>query len=337
MRVLNTLVAAAVAFFPAQAFAQCDPGERVTKFSLVTSLQGHPKGEAALAFADRVNSELDGKLCVEVFGNSELYNDTDVFDAILNGDVQFAAPGVTKFGKYTQQFELFNLPFLFDGPLHVMEFLNSDVAAEMTAGLTDHGFVGMGYWANGMRQMSATVPLRLPLDARGLTFRVSSSSPVTAEVMRRMEITPKKLSFSKVYDALKTGEVQGQENTWANIQTKEFYLQQAAVTETNHTYIGYIVVTSQDFLSSLDPETRQALQDIMKLTTHERNRFAFEINQQRRQDILDDDGVIVTLTPEELAQWRAELKPVWDQFKSSIGEGLVDAAILMNSTTNPFE
>jgi C4-dicarboxylate-binding protein DctP len=336
MKFLKTLMLATLAAVPAQLAAQCDPGERVARFSLITALEGHPKGEAAMAFAEQVNTQLDGTLCVEVYGRSELYNDDDVFAALLNDDVQFAAPGVTKFGAYSDQFELFNLPFLFDGPLHVMEFLRTDIAQDMTDGISDDGFVGLGYWANGMRQYSATVPMRLPDDASGLSFRVSSSSPVTAEVLRRMNITPVKLSFSKVYDALAAGEVQGQENTWANIQKEEFYLEQAAVTETNHNYIGYLVVTSQAFLDSLDPETRQAVVDIMALTTHERNRFAYEINQARRQDILDDDGVIIRLTPDELAIWRAEMKPVWDQFRSSIGGDLIDAAVEINATVDPF-
>ncbi|MDX8352457.1 DctP family TRAP transporter solute-binding subunit [Cognatiyoonia sp. IB215182] len=339
MKFLRNLLAAAVTVLPAPLMAEsdaCDPGEQVTRFSLVTSLQGHPKGEAALAFAEQVNEQLDGIMCVEVYGSSELYNDDDVFQAMLDGDVHFAAPGLAKFQPYTDQFELFNLPFLFDGPLQVMAFLETDMAQSLTAGISDDGFVGLGYWANGMRQYSASVPMRLPSDASGLSFRVSSSSPVTAEVLRRMNVTPVKLSFSKVYDALASGEVQGQENTWANIQTKEFYLEQAAVTETNHTYIGYLVVTSQAFLDSLDPETRQTIIDIMDLTTHERNRFAFEINQARRQDILDDDGVIITLTPEELAIWRAEMLPVWDQFRSSIGGELIDAAVEINATVDPF-
>ncbi|NSX53701.1 DctP family TRAP transporter solute-binding subunit [Parasulfitobacter algicola] len=338
MKFFQTLLLAAATILPIQLSAQseCDPGERVTRFSLVTALQGHPKGEAAIAFAEQINQKLNGTLCVEVYGGGDLYNDDDVFGALLSGDVHFAAPGLAKFGPYTDQFELFNLPFLFDGPLQVMAFLETEMAQDLTAGISDDGFVGLGYWANGMRQYSASVPMRLPGDASGLSFRVSSSSPVTAEVLRRMNITPVKLSFSKVYDALRTGEVQGQENTWANIQTKGFYLEQAAVTETNHSYIGYLVVTSQSFLDSLDPETRQAVIDIMALTTHERNRFAFEINQQRRQDILDDDGVIITLTPEELAIWRAEMKPVWDQFRSSIGPELIDAAVEINATVDPF-
>ena len=339
MKTLSRLFATALAALPiaGQAQASCDPGEEVLKFSVVTALQGHPKGEAAMAFSEQINKEFQGRFCMEVYGNSELYPDDDtLFAAMLNNDVHFAAPAVAKLGAYTNKFELFNLPFLFDGPLHVMEFLNSEIAEGMSDEVRAAGFEVMGLWANGMRQMSATVPIRGPQDAAGLTFRVSSSSPVTAEVLRIMQITPKKLSFSKVYDALKSGEVQGQENTWANIQTKGFYLEQAAVTETNHTYIGYSVIASRGWLNSLDAETREKMVGIMKLVTHERNRFAFEINQERRQDILDDDGIIITLTPAELDEWRRQLKPVWDQFSGVIGTDLINAAVAINAQADPY-
>ena len=187
-----------------------------------------------------------------------------------------------------------------------------------------------------MRQMSATVPIRGTQDAAGLTFRVSSGSPITKAAYASMGVELKKMSFSKVYDGLKTGEVQGQENTWANIEGKRFYEVQAAVTETNHSYIGYAAMTSQNFLNSLDPETRQVVVDTMKLVSHERNRFAFELNQISRQNIIEDGGVIIRLTDAEMAEFRKLFAPVLQEFKPSIGTQLVDAAIEINANADPY-
>ena len=94
---MAALATAALASGSGVAFAQCDDGEEVLKFSLVTNLQGHPKGEAALALAEAVNTQFQGRLCMEVFGNSELYDDDSVFDALLNDDVQLAAPSASKY------------------------------------------------------------------------------------------------------------------------------------------------------------------------------------------------------------------------------------------------
>ena len=57
------------------ALANCDPGEIVIKFSHVTNTDKHPKGIAASLLEKRVNEEMNGKACMQVFPNSTLYND----------------------------------------------------------------------------------------------------------------------------------------------------------------------------------------------------------------------------------------------------------------------
>ena len=79
------------------AIAACDAGETVIKFSHVTNTDKHPKGIAASLLMERVNEEMNGKACIEVFPNSTLYNDDKVLEALLQGDVQIAAPSLSKF------------------------------------------------------------------------------------------------------------------------------------------------------------------------------------------------------------------------------------------------
>lgn len=326
---------------PQVAFADptgCDAGEEKLVFSVVTALSGHPKGETAVGFADYINSELEGRYCVEVYGNAELFDDNEeLFQAMLDGEVHFAAPSFAKITQYSDKADIFNLPFLFDGPLHVLEFLQSDEIEQIGADLEDDGFAAIGYISNGMRQFSASIPMRRPDDADGLKFRVSSSSRITAQVLDIMGVEPLKLAFSKVYENLEDGTVQGQENTFANIDKMGFYQVQASVVETNHTYLGYPMMTSQEFLESLDAETRAVIVNGAKLITHERNRFAFELNQISRQNIIDDDGVVVRLAPQEVEAWQAALAPVIDRFKPSIGADFVDAAIRINKEANPYD
>ena len=75
-----------------QAAANCDADELVIKFSHVTNTDKHPKGIAATLLQERVNEEMNGVACMEVFPNSTLYDDDKVLEAMLNGDVHLAAP-----------------------------------------------------------------------------------------------------------------------------------------------------------------------------------------------------------------------------------------------------
>ncbi|MEO0912807.1 MAG: DctP family TRAP transporter solute-binding subunit [Pseudomonadota bacterium] len=286
--------------------------------SIVTAVQGHPKGEAASALAARVNDKLDGRMCMEVYGNAELYDDDAVLEAVLAGDVQMAAPSLSKFEAYTKAFRLFDLPFLFDGPLAALNYQNSEAGQRLRSALDPAGFSSLGFWTNGMKQISAVRPLRRPKDAEGLTFRIQPS-PVIEAQFAALGANTKTLAFSKVYGALESGEVQGQQNTWSNIYTRKFFTQQDGVTESNHAYLGYMVVTSQAFLDGLDPEVRDEFLLLFELTTHEYNRFAFEINQLRAQDVWRETKAIVELTDEERAEWRAAFAPVYDAFAAEIG------------------
>jgi C4-dicarboxylate-binding protein DctP len=331
---------AMLAALPAQAQdrSDCDPGEQELKFSTVTAVRGHPKGEAALDFASRINQRFNGRFCVVIYGNAELYDDNDaLWEAMRAGEVTFAAPSLDKLEQFSPKIVLFSLPFLFDGPLHALEFMNSDTAQEISNDFVDDGFFAFGFWSNDMRQMIATVPIRHPRDAEGLVFRVSSSSPITDAVFGVMGIETLQLPFSKVNDALASGEVQGLENPWSNIETQRFYTYNTVVTETNHNYLGYMTMTTTAFLDSLSAEDAQFFIDTMKLVTHERNRFAFEINQLSRQNIIEDGGVIITLTPEELNEFRAAFQPIFDEYRNIIGAELVDKVIEINANARPFE
>ena len=58
---------------------------------------------------------MNGKACMQVFLNSTLYDDDKVLEAMLNGDVQLAAPSLSKFETFTKKFRIFDLPFVFRG------------------------------------------------------------------------------------------------------------------------------------------------------------------------------------------------------------------------------
>ena len=107
---------------------------KVIKFSHVTNTDKHPKGIAATLLAKRVNAEMNGKACMQVFPNSTLYDANKVLEAMLQGDVQLAAPSLSKFEKFTKKFRIFDLPFMFKDIAAVDRFQNSDAgqAAEGT-------------------------------------------------------------------------------------------------------------------------------------------------------------------------------------------------------------
>ena len=319
-----------VALTSGSAFAACDSGEVVIKFAHVTNTDKHPKGIAASLLAERVNTEMNGKACMEVFSNSTLYNDDQVLEAMLQGDVQLAAPSLSKFETFTKVFRIFDLPFMFKNISAVDQFQNSETGQAMKSSMVKRGLQGLAFWHNGMKQMSANKALTLPTDAAGLKFRVQPSDVIKAQ-MEAIGVSPQAMAFSEVYGALQQGVVDGQENTWSNIYGQKFFEVQDGTTETNHGIIDYMVVASVDWLDSLDAGTRDQFLTILTEVTESRNAAVGEVDAQARQAILDAGGVIRELSAEQRQAWVDAMMPVWSKFVGDVGQGNIDAAQAINA------
>ena len=330
---LMTAVAAAAVMSGVATTAQaaCDEGELVIKFSHVTNTDRHPKGIAATLLAERVNAEMDGKACMEVFPNSTLYNDDQVLEAMLQGDVQLAAPSLSKFEQFTKQFRIFDLPFMFKNIDAVDAFQVSDTGKAMKESMVRRGLLGLEFWHNGVTQISANKPLMLPTDAIGLKFRVQNSEVLKAN-MQALGASPQPMAFSEVYGALQTGVVDGQENTWSNIYGQKFFEVQDGITETNHGVIDYLVVTNVDWWEGLDADIRDQLATILREVTEARNSESFKVNEEAKQAIINAGGTVRQLTPEQRQAWVDAMKPVWEQFIGDVGQENIDAAQAINNS-----
>ena len=333
--VFRTLAATAVALVAlagaAHAQDACDPGETVIKFSHVTSADKSAKGLAAQKLADRVNKEMNGKVCMQVYPNSTLYDDDKVLEAMLAGDVQLAAPSLSKFETFTKKLRVFDLPFLFENIAAVDRFQASPEGQKLLNSMKRRGLQGLAYWHNGMKQLSANKPLLVPDDAKGLKFRIQPSDVLVAQ-FEAIGANPQKMAFSEVYSALQQGVVDGQENTWSNIYSQKFFEVQDGVTNTDHGVIDYLVVTSTDFLDSLPDDQRQQFLKILAEVTKEGNAAAGKVEEDSRKAIADTGTKIRELTPEQRAKWVDAMKPVWKKFEDDIGSDTLQAAQAANAT-----
>ncbi|MDO6461930.1 TRAP transporter substrate-binding protein [Granulosicoccaceae sp. 1_MG-2023] len=332
MRLLNKLFAVttlSLAMGAPAAMAACDDGEIVIKFSHVTNADKHPKGIAASLLAKRVNEEMDGKACMEVYPNSTLYNDDKVLEALLLGNVQMAAPSLSKFEKYTKQFRIFDLPFMFKDINAVDAFQTSEAGQKMLGSMKKRGILGLAFWHNGMKQLSANKPLLEPEDAKGLKFRIMASDVLQAQ-MEQLDANPQKMAFSEVYGALQTKVIDGQENTWSNTYGKKFFEVQDGVTESNHGVLDYLVVTSREFWAGLPDDVRDQLSTILQEVTETRNAESAAVNEAAKQEIIKAGGVVRQLSDEQRAKWVEAMKPVWQKFEGDIGADLIEAAVQSN-------
>lgn len=302
----------------------------VIKFSHVVA-DATPKGQGAMKFKEVAEKLLPGKVDVQVFPNSQLFGDAKEMEAVLLGDVQFIAPSLSKFDRYTKKVQLFDLPFLFDDMEAVDRFQDSADGKALLNSMTNRGLQGLAYWHNGMKQLSTNKDkLTRPEDVKGLKFRIQNSDVLETQ-FRQLGANPQKLAFSEVYQALQTGVVDGQENTWSNIYSQKFHEVQTTIANTNHGVIDYMVVTNAKWWDGLPDDIRAGLTEAMAQATTFANTKAAELNERDRKRIAEAGGAkIQTLSKEDVAAWRTAMEPVWKKYEGEIGPELIQSALKTN-------
>ncbi|MHC4048015.1 TRAP transporter substrate-binding protein [Bradyrhizobium sp. 23AC] len=307
----------------------------IIKFSHVVATDT-PKGKGAEKFKELAEKYTGGKVKVEVYPNSTLYKDKEELEALQLGSVQMLAPSNSKFGPLgIREFEVFDLPYILPDLKTLRKVTEGPLGTRLLKLLDAKGITGLAYWDNGFKQMSANKKLIAPADYQGVKFRIQSSRVLQAQ-FKALSSLPQVMAFSEVYQALQTGVVDGQENTWSNIYTQKMHEVQKYITETNHGYIGYVVIVNKKFWDDLPADIRDPLTKAMKEATD----FSNAQSQKENDDALAEikksgKSEIIKLTGEQDEAMRKAMEPVYKDAAGRIGQPLIDEFLKeAKSTTN---
>ena len=324
MKLASWALAAASIFATALAPATAQQAQPIIiKFSHVVAADT-PKGKGSERFKELAEKYTNGRVKVEVYHNSTLYKDKEELEALQLGAVQMLAPSNAKFGPLgIKEFEVLDLPMLIPSLASLRKVTEGPIGLGMLAKLDSVGLIGLGYWDNGFKVMTANKPLRNVEDFKGLKMRIQPSKVLQAQ-FKALGSIPQALAFSEVYQSLQTGVVDGQENTPANIYSQKMHEVQKYMTLSNHGYIGYVVVVGKPFWNGLPADVREQLTKAM----NEATKYVNEISQKENDDAIE--GVrkagrtqIIDLTPAELEQWRKAMLPVYDEMGDRVGKQLI--------------
>src|SRR3979409_1408756 len=319
--------AAAIAAFALIGPAAMADGPIVIKFSHVVA-SDTPKGKAADKFKELAEKYTDGKVKVEVYPNSTLYKDKEELEALQLGAVQMLAPSNSKFGPIgVKEFEVFDLPYILPDLTTLRKVTDGPLGVRLLKLLDSKGMSGLAYWDNGFKEMTANKKLLTPADYKGVKFRIQSSKVLEAQ-FRALGSIPQVMAFGEVYQALQTGVVDGQENTWSNIYTQKMNEVQKFATVTNHGYIGYVVVANKNFWDGLPADIRTELDKAMQEATAFGNGQSAKENEDALEQIKKSGKTeIISLTPEQDAAMRKAMAPVYKDVAGRVGQPLIDEFI----------
>ena len=322
MKLFSLLLAVTVASLSGATLAQAPI---VIKFSHVVAVDT-PKGAGAEYFKKLAEERTKGKVKVEVYPNSQLYKDKEELEALQLGAVQMLAPSLAKFGPLgAREFEVFDLPYIFDDYAELHKVTQGPIGQMLLKKLDSKGILGLAYWDNGFKVMSANKALRMPEDFKGQKMRIQSSKTLDAQ-MRALGANPQVMAFSEVYQALQTGVVDGTENPPSNLYTQKMHEVQKFATLSNHGYLGYAVIVNKKFWDGLPADIRATLEGAMKDAT----KFANDVAKKDNEDALaairkSGKTEIISLTPQQKTAWKKALVRVHADRESAIGKELIQS------------
>ncbi|TRZ56266.1 MAG: DctP family TRAP transporter solute-binding subunit [Rhodocyclaceae bacterium] len=295
----------------------------IIKFSHVVT-NDTPKGQGALKFKELAEARSNGRVKVEVYPNSQLFKDKEELEALQLGVVQMLAPSLSKFGPLgAKEFEVFDLPFIFDSVAELHRVLDGATGAMLMKNLEPKGIIGLAFWDNGFKVMTANKALRRVDDFKGLKLRIQSSKVLEAQ-MRSIGANPQVMAFSEVYQAMQTGVVDGSENTPSNIYTQRHHEVQKFLTLSDHGYIGYAVVTNKKFWDGLPADLRTILEGAMGDATKFTNDHAQADNEAALKKIAESGKLqVIQMTPQERAEWKRAMTKSHRQMEDRIGKELI--------------
>ncbi|MEY5100653.1 MAG: C4-dicarboxylate-binding periplasmic protein precursor [Pseudomonadota bacterium] len=317
-------LALAALLLAAVAPLQAARGPLLLRFSHVVA-PDTPKGQMARRFQELVAQRSGGRIRVEVYPDSQLYGDEDEIEALRLGAVEMLAPSLSKFGNFgITEFEVFDLPFLFDDLEQVRRVTQGPVGQRLLERLGRQQMVGLGFMDNGFKQMSARRALKVPEDFKGQRLRVQASRVLVAQ-MRALGAQAVILPFGETRQAMASGVVDGAENPLSNFLTQGLAAVQSDLTLTRHGYLGYAVVSNPRFWASLADADRQLLSRALAEALEFGNRLAAELDRQALERLRRTPGLrIHELTPEQRAALRAAAQPVYAGFRSTVAGPWLD-------------
>jgi C4-dicarboxylate-binding protein DctP len=295
----------------------------LVKFSHVVA-PDTPKGKGAIRFKELAEKYTDGKVKVDIFPNSQLYKDNEEVDALQLGAVQMLAPSLSKFGPLgAREFEAFDLPYLFPGKEALRRVTDGPLGKELLRKLEDKGILGLAFWDNGFKILSANKRIDNPEDMLGLKVRIQSSKVIEAQ-MKALGALPQVLAFSEAYHALQTGVVDGTENPPSNMYTQKMYEVQKYATVTDHAYNGYALIANKKFWDGLPADVRGKLDRAVQEATDYVNAIAQQENDAAMEAMRKAGTTEFHVpTAKEREAWISALKPVHKEMERRIGQDLL--------------
>ncbi len=290
--------------------------------------ESHPLAKGAQMFADMVAEKSGGKIEVEVFPNSTIGSSRDLVESIQIGVVDFALVPTTNVATFYPPLDIFYLPFLFRDSAHAYAVSDGPVGQKLYADMLEKtGIRTLGMYESGFRTITtAKTKVETPDDMKGIKFRVVNN-PLNVATFKALGANPTPMALSEVFTGLQQGTVDGQDNPVGNVKAFGFDKVQDFITLSRHQWAGIMFLADDKMWQKLPADVQDMFQKTV-IETQQWERTELNAVEAKYLEEMAAGGMTVTrLTPQQTEAFQKAMEPVWTEYRSKIGEELIDSAV----------
>ena len=300
-------------------------GNGYQKIELVMAVNGTDiqiDSRVADKFAELVKEASDGNVTIDVYPNDQLAggNSTKGIEMIAGGGVDLAAYATCVMAVIDEQLSVATIPWIFDDYKHAREVIDGTGGEYYAERLEAKGITYLGSFHNGFRQITNSKrEVCTPDVVKRLKIRVPGSE-VYMKFFKTLGADPVAMSWSEVFTAIQQGTIDGQENGVCITESAKMDEIQDYLTLWNYTYENDLFVANTEIWESLEPKTRELLQEKAKEAC-EWGRDTVEEEEAAIVEEFKSEGMTVTeLTEEELDAFKDKISGVKQEFIEKYGE-----------------
>ena len=305
---------------PAQAKAKY-----VIKFGTVAP-DGTPWANQLKAIKKRIEKQSNGQIKMKLYLGGMLGGEVEMVRAVRRGRLQGWGGSTASVaeGARIPQLQLMELPFLFRSFAEADHVLDKVVRDDYVKILAKKGFAFAQWHENGWRNFaSKKKPIKTLADLQGMKMR-SQESPVHLAMYKALGVQAESIPVPEVLGALKTGMVDGFDNTPLFSMATGWYEGVKFYSISQHIYQPAVIMYNKKFLDKLPADLRKlVLGDERKETVSGRANV-----RGMRGELLKnfkEAGIkINTLTAAQIKPFQDRCKKVHKQFESKVGKKLLN-------------
>lgn len=261
---------------------------------------------------------------VEIFPNSELGNETSVLKSLQNGTIAIATVANATLANFVPDLHLFDLPFLFRDRPQAYQVLDGSIGRSMAKPLAEKGFVLLGYYEAGVRNiLNNRHPINDLADFKGMKVRVVPSS-INIDTFRALGADPVPLPYGELYTALQTHVVDAAEAANSNYYAQKFYEVAPYYAVVQWQILVAPVVMSKRIFDRLSPAQQTLIRNAMQGSVGPERKAYRAADGTALKELLAH-GVKVTYPSRQ--PWIDAVKPVWTKWVPIVGQQKIDTII----------